>query len=155
MVNLKRNSNGQIPPLLHLTYDLQQLSDKNLMPKVGIGLGQVRILSGLHSLLPRSQRGLAVELRQTEANISRQLQVLKKAGLVTIARNKQDGRQRDIKLTSKGSKKLQLALKILENQQKELMKLVNQKERKDFEKSTGQMAAMLGVRDTGKRKHLS
>jgi DNA-binding MarR family transcriptional regulator len=42
-------------------------------------------------------------LHQTEANVSRQLQAMKKAGLVSIIRNKSDRRVREVTLTSKGT----------------------------------------------------
>lgn len=90
------------PPLLHLTYDLQQMADNLLFQETGVGLSQIRIMSGLSYSVPRSQKYLAVKLSQTEANISRQLQVMKDDGLVSIEKNKKDGRQRDILLTPKG-----------------------------------------------------
>lgn len=155
MVSIKRSASSQFPPLLHLTYDLQQLSDKNLLPKVGIGLGQARILSGLHGSVPRSQKELALNLHQTEANISRQLRILKKQKLVTVAKNKKDSRQRDVKLTPKGAQKYKAAVKILETQQLGLMKLAGAKERKAFENSTAHMVTGLGVGLKQRRKLLN
>jgi len=94
---------SKFPPLLHFAYILQQLSDELLLREVKVSLSHVRIMSALGSS-PVSQRMVAVSLHQTEANISRQLHVMHKQGLVSITKNKQDGRQRDIKLTAKGQR---------------------------------------------------
>lgn len=139
MVNLNKSNKNQFPPLLHLTYDLQQVSDKNLL-SLGIGLGQVRILSVLHVSSAHSQRTVSLLLHQTEANVSRQLQSLKRKGLVTISKNKKDGRQRDVKLTAKGAKSLAASLKTLAEQQNRMMKLVGTKDRKTFEQIVGNIS---------------
>ena len=154
MVNIRKAPQDNFPPLLHLTYDLQQLSDRILGPRAGIGLGQARIMSGLHTAIPRSQRELASALHQTEANISRQLKLMHAQKLVSITRNKKDGRQRDVKLTAKGAKTYKLALKSLAMQQNELMKLVDQKERKAFEQVSSHLISALGVKDSKRRKFL-
>lgn len=62
---------------------------------------------------PSSQRAVAHNLRQTEANVSRQLKVMRKAGLVNIAKNKKDGRQRDVTLTAEGRVKFEKAQTVL------------------------------------------
>lgn len=115
---------SKFPPLLHLTYLLQQSTDELLNQQVGVGLSQVRIMSGLSVALSRSQHHLAVELQQTEANISRQLQVMKKHGLVNISRNKRDGRQRDVRLTQKGVAKYKKAEDLLKKEQRGYKKLL-------------------------------
>jgi len=115
----------KFPPLLSLTYVLQQSSDELLGREAGISLSHARIMSGLSPVVPRSQRILSTELRQTEANISRQLQVMKKHGLVSIVRNKKDARQRDVKLTAKGERKYQAAEKILKKELNNLIKLLD------------------------------
>ena len=111
-------------PLHQLSFVLQQIADDLLLAKLGVGLSHARIMGALQKDSTKSQRLIAVQLRQTEANISRQLQIMKKDGLVTIAKNKKDGRQRDIKLTAKGSHKKDQAEKLLADQQNELLKLL-------------------------------
>ncbi len=106
--DLPRLSKTSFPPLLHLTYHLQQLADDRLNSEAGVGLSQARIMSALGSS-PTSQRAIAVTLRQTEANVSRQLKVMRKAGLVNIVKNKKDGRQRDVTLTAQGQSKYEKA----------------------------------------------
>lgn len=108
---------SKFPPLLRFTYILQQSADDMLSREAGVSLSHVRIMSGLSSTVARSQRHLAVELQQTEANISRQLHVMKKEGLVSITKNKKDGRQRDVKLTAKGVGKYKKAENLLKKHQ--------------------------------------
>ena|SRR3989344_7464357 len=126
---------SKFPPLLHLTFILQQVSDDLLTEKAGIGLSQARIMSVLHTSVSRSQRLVASKLGQTEANVSRQLRDMKKHGLVSIAKNKKDGRQKDVTLTSKGARVYQKAEKILKNQQSNLLRLLSGGEVKAFERA--------------------
>lgn len=153
MVNIIRKNKTTFPPLLHLTYDLQQLSDK-LLDRLGVGLGQVRILSGLSTGAAVSQKALAVSLHQTEANISRQLRILKKQGLVSITKNKKDSRTRDVKLTAKGAKKCQAAIKLLDQQHKNLLKTLAPKERAHFNHSLTNIQKSLGSSSSEHRKLL-
>ena len=125
MRSIKRSKKSSFPPLLHLSYVLQQSGEETLEREAGVGLSAARIMSVLSSANPVSQRDVAVILRQTESNVSRQLQNMKKMGLVNVARNKRDSRQRDVTLTSKGQKHYQQAEKVLKRQQKEFLKILN------------------------------
>jgi DNA-binding MarR family transcriptional regulator len=115
----------KFPPLLHLSYVLQQSAEEVLENEAGVGLSATRIMSALDRSKPQSQRVIASELRQTEANVSRQLHNMKKQGLVNIARNKKDSRQRDVTLTAKGAKKYQDAEKLLKKQQRKFLNILN------------------------------
>jgi DNA-binding MarR family transcriptional regulator len=108
-------------PLHYLMFVLQHSSDELLGKEVGTSLSHVRILASLSGSASHSQRAVAVHLHQTEANVSRQLQVMKKQGLVSVKKNKKDGRQRDVMLTAKGKKKLSQAEKVLSQQHKKLL----------------------------------
>ena len=116
---------NNFPPLLHLSYVLQQSADEILEQEAGVGLSAARIMSSLSRSSAKSQRVIAMELRQTEANVSRQLHNMKKQGLVSITRNKKDSRQRDVVLTAKGAKKYQDAEKLLKKQQSKFLKILN------------------------------
>lgn len=116
---------SKFPPLLHLSYTLQHSAEEMLEAETGIGLSAARIMSVLDKHSSASQRVVAMELRQTEANVSRQLRSMKKQGLVSIVRNKKDSRQRDVTLTSKGASQYQEALKILKRQQRQFLKILN------------------------------
>ena len=123
-------SKSNFPPLLHLSYVLQQTAEELLEEQTGIGLSAARIMSVLDKSKPTSQRYVAVQLRQTESNVSRQLQNMKKFGLVNISRNKQDSRQRDVTLTAKGADQYQQAEKLLRRQQAKFLKILNTGEAK-------------------------
>lgn len=116
---------NKFPPLLHLSYSLQHLAEEMLEAEAGIGLSAARIMSVLDRYPVTSQRVVAMELRQTEANVSRQLQSMKKQGLVSISRNKKDSRQRDVTLTSKGAKQYNESLRILKKQQRQFLRILN------------------------------
>jgi DNA-binding MarR family transcriptional regulator len=82
------------PTALHrLTFVLQHQYDDHLLSRVGVGFAQTRIMEALHDTVPRSQKFVADRLGQTEANISRQLRLMKRHRLVNIAKNKKDARQ--------------------------------------------------------------
>lgn len=148
---MKESQKGSFSPLLHLTYVLQQLSDDQLLAKAGVGLSQTRIMSVLNNSVPRSQRVIAQLLQQTEANVSRQLKVMHKYGLVSITKNKKDARQRDVKLTVKGSNRYLRAVKVLSIQQNELLKLLNKNELKSFEHATANLLMALNMGTNSKR----
>lgn len=128
MRNIRNSRKSTLPSLLHLSYVLQHSAEAMLEHEAGVGLSAARIMSVLDKSTPTAQRTVAVELRQTEANVSRQLQSMKKQGLVNISRNKRDSRQRDVTLTAKGSKKYQDASKILKKQQKQFLRILNTSE---------------------------
>jgi DNA-binding MarR family transcriptional regulator len=131
---------SKFPPLLHLSYVLQQSAEEILEREAGVGLSAGRIMSVLDKSVPTSQRDVAVELRQTEANVSRQLQSMKKQGLVNISRNKKDSRQRDVTLSAKGSKKHQDVQKILKKQQKQFLNILNSGEAEILESAAQKLS---------------
>jgi DNA-binding MarR family transcriptional regulator len=130
----KRGPYNPLTSLHRLEFILQHKSDLLLRDPVGVGFGQVQIMQALHRSVPLSQRAIAVKLYQTEANVSRQLQLLKKKGLVSITHNKKDKRLRETTLTAKGQKAFDKAEKVLSVQHKELLKLLNSKEIQAFDR---------------------
>lgn len=131
---------SNFPPLLHLSYVLQQVSDEMLEKETGIGLSAARIMSVLDKSKASSQREVAVELRQTEANVSRQLHNMKTAGLVSISRNKKDSRQRDVTLTSKGERHYQQAEKLLKKEQSKVLRMLSAGEAKILEQAAQKLS---------------
>jgi len=124
MRNVRTSKKSGFPPLLHLAYNLQHLADEHLEKEAGVGLSAARIMSVLDKSAASSQRVVAMELKQTEANVSRQLHNMKKQGLVNISRNKKDSRQRDVTLTAKGAKHYQQAEKLLKKQQSQVLRML-------------------------------
>lgn len=131
---------SKFPPLLHLSFVLQQSAEEILEREAGVGLSAARIMSVLDKSSPASQRLVAAELHQTEANVSRQLHSMKKQGLVNISRNKKDSRQRDVTLSAKGSKKHQEVQKILKKQQKQFLRILNSGEAEILEFAAQKLA---------------
>jgi DNA-binding MarR family transcriptional regulator len=143
MAKLDSSSKYSPTPLHYLMFVLQHKSDEILNKKAGTSLSHVRIMATIPGSLPRSQQMIAMHLHQTEANISRQLQAMKKHGLVNIKKNKKDGRQRDVALTSKGRKKLSQAEKLLSQQHKQLLASLPKKDSKAFDGSVNNLLRSL------------
>ncbi|HZP55832.1 MAG TPA: MarR family winged helix-turn-helix transcriptional regulator [Candidatus Saccharimonadales bacterium] len=138
-------SHKDSPTSLHqLMFVLQQLTNELLESEVKIGLSQVRIMSALHTSIAYSQHGVAIKLRQTEANISRQLQSMKRQGLVDIKRNPKDKRQREVILTSKGKNTYDKSLQLLNIQQKDLLRLLSSEETKAFNHAIDNLLKAIG-----------
>ena len=137
----KKNTDYSPTPLHYLMFILQQLSDELLGQEVGVSLSHVRIMGALDATIPRSQRVVATNLRQTEANISRQMRVMADQGLVKIAPNKKDHRQRDVTLTSKGARKYEQAEKLLKKQEAQFLKAVNSRGQSSLENSLERLAS--------------
>lgn len=126
-------SKNNFPPLLHLTYILQQISDEVLQKEAKVGLSQARLMSVMSTSKPVSQREIAVALGQTESNVSRQLKAMHSDGLVSIKRNKKDSRQREVVLTAHGSKIYLTAEKLLKKEQAKFLRMLNGSELNAFE----------------------
>jgi DNA-binding MarR family transcriptional regulator len=124
---------GKPTPLLSLVWKLQQSADELLLSGSGVGLSQTRILAALDKSVPHSQRQVAVGLGQTEANVSRQLKVMKRQGLVNVTKNKKDHRQRDVSLTPKGFRLYAKAELVLKHHEKSLLSTMSRNEARDFQ----------------------
>ncbi len=133
---------NDFPPLLRLSYVLQQLSDEVLQKEVGIGLSQARLMSVLSASSSKSQREVASLLGQTESNVSRQLKGMQKDGLVSIRRSKKDSRQKEVVITVKGQKKYFKAEGLLKKEQARLLGMLSASELGVFENA----AHILSVR---------
>jgi len=140
MSEIIKTKKSGFPALLHLSYLLQQSSEEFLEREAGVGLSAVRIMSVLDKSRASCQRLIATELRQTEANVSRQLHSMKKQGLVSITRNKKDNRQRDVVLTANGAKHYQQAEKLLKKQQSQFLKVLNKGESEVLESAAQKLA---------------
>jgi DNA-binding MarR family transcriptional regulator len=117
----------KITSLLQLMFKLQQDVDSVLTNEAGVGLSAYRMLSVIDSKVPITQRKIAGILGQTEANVSRQIRAMAEDGLVKIAPDKKDKRQRNISRTSKGDTKLAKAEELLEKNSNYLLKQINSK----------------------------
>jgi DNA-binding MarR family transcriptional regulator len=118
--------------LHRLAFSLQQSSDELLLNQTGVGLSHARIMGELGSITPVSQRNLAKQLRQTEANISRQIRIMQRQGLVNIIKSPKDGRERQITLTVKGSELNQKLDEILNTNYRSLLARLDKNESATF-----------------------
>ena len=121
---------------------LNKASDKVLQQRLGIGMAQFKILSAVQVNQRLLQRHIATVLNQTEASISRQVQLLHHKHLLVTQLNPKDRRQHITTLTSQGQQIISAALEILEafqarfvtglseKQQTELIQILEQIERR-------------------------
>ena len=142
-INTKRGPYSPLTSLHRLEFILQQKSDTLLRNSLGVGFGQVQIMQAMHRSVPMSQRTIASKLYQTEANVSRQLQTLKKKGLVGITRNSKDKRLREAELTAKGKKAFEKAEKILAVQHNELLKMMDDRDIKALDRAVSHLLKAL------------
>lgn len=124
---------------------LQHMSNELLLAETGAGLSAALIMSTLDSARPLTQRSIASALRQTEANVSRQLQVMKKQGLVSVRQNRKDKRQREVVLTTKGKRVHDKALNLLDKQQKEILKMIETAEARVFGQTVDNLLKSLQI----------
>jgi len=90
--------------LQHITSLLTRDSDQILLEQLGVGYSQYKILRVLSRETAVKQKFIAGLLGQTEASISRQIDLLIDKRLVTKVKDKNNKRVRLIKLTEKGKK---------------------------------------------------
>jgi DNA-binding MarR family transcriptional regulator len=129
---MAQDSEKSYASLQRLSFILQQSSEDNLLKEIKIGLSHARIMAELNSSGIVSQRNLAKRLRQTEANISRQIRLMQRDGLVNIAKNPKDGRERQLSLTAKGAQLSEAADKILNSNYKNLTRHLDKNEAEVF-----------------------
>lgn len=145
-MELARLNRKQSPTSLHqLMFVLQHMSNELLLAEAGVGLSQTLIMSGLSRSVPSTQNAVAFKLKQTEANISRQLQVMKKEGLVSIKQARKDRRQKEVILTTKGANRYAKACNLLDKQQKEILKLIASTEAKVFGQTVDSLLKSLQI----------
>jgi DNA-binding MarR family transcriptional regulator len=133
MIRTKLDAKYSPTPLHYLMFILQQKSDDLLQGEVGISLSHVRIMGVLDYAVPCSQKSIAIQLQQTEANVSRQLLLMVRQGFVKVAKNKEDSRQRDVTLTAKGQRRFESAEKALKAQLNSVYKGLSKEDKRSFE----------------------
>jgi DNA-binding MarR family transcriptional regulator len=143
MNNSKQAIKYSPTPLHYLMYILQQKSDDLLQGEVGVSLSHVRILGALDYKVPCSQKSIASQLQQTEANVSRQLLTMNRQGLVKVLKNKDDSRARDVTVTAKGKRRYEAAESALKRQLNSVYKGLSKQEKRDFEDSINKITSSL------------
>lgn len=138
-----RQTESLLTSLHRLEFILQHKSDQLLRLNLGLGFGQLRILEGLSATRACSQRVLARQLYQTEANISRQLRLLQKDGYVEIIKHPKDKRQRRVKLTGDGADICKRAKGLLAGLHKEILASVDFRDAFNLTQTAQQLAQKL------------
>lgn len=95
------------PLLLDTAERVAKLLDAQLKQLSGVGLSQYRVMREVEASPGISQKEIALRLSQSEASISRQVDVLQYDGALTVRRNPADRREREIHLTPNGTHTLQ------------------------------------------------
>lgn len=138
-----RLGESKLTPLLSLSWKVQQSTEEILQSQCKVGLSQFRILAALDKAVVRSQTYVAQVLGQTEANISRQLQAMKKQGLVSVTKNKKDKRQRDVTLTPKGYRTFASADRVLSHHEKGLLSTMSRSDSRDFQDKIAGLTSLI------------
>ncbi len=99
--------------LHHLSTVLDRQSDELLQERFGIGFSQFKILMALKWHEGVQQKQIAESLGQTEASISRQINLMQKAGLLTSRTTPENRRRHVTKLTAKGNRLADKAFAVL------------------------------------------
>lgn len=86
----------------HLGFVMDRQSDMLLQERLDIGFSQFKILMALKWHASVQQRHIAEKLGQTEASVSRQIKLLKEAGLITVKPSTKNRREHITTLTTKG-----------------------------------------------------
>ena len=97
----------------HVASVMAKQADQILQEQLDIGLSQFKILMVLQKNERVQQRFIADSLGQTEASISRQIQLLKDKDLLTSRRDPKNLRQHITVPTAKGLKLTQSAMTLL------------------------------------------
>lgn len=106
--------NNDLGYLLHHTsFVLARQSDQVLQEQLGIGFSQFKLLLILQQANAIQQRQVAAQLGQTEASISRQVNLLQESGMITNQVNPNNRREHLISLTPKGIKVTEKSMEIL------------------------------------------
>jgi len=101
--------------LNHLAFMLGRQSDQVLQEQLGIGFSQFKIMMVLGWNPSIQQRQIADKLGQTEASISRQIKLMQKQGLLSTKINPENRRVHITRLTPKGERLTEQALRVLNN----------------------------------------
>lgn len=115
--------------LQHITSLLTRDSDQILLEQLGIGYSQFKLLRVLNSDAPVKQRFIADLLGQTEASISRQINLLIDKSLITKSVDPHNKKVRLISITPKGRKITDASNKVLDRYHENILAGFNGKQK--------------------------
>lgn len=101
--------------LHQLVFILDRQSDEALHLELGVGFSQFKILMAARHSVGLKQNDIANHLGQTEASVSRQIKLMKQAGLLSVQIDPANRRARSIVLTTKGADLERRCIEVLEH----------------------------------------
>jgi DNA-binding MarR family transcriptional regulator len=104
-----------------IAFLLEKKADDTLKEQLDIGFAQYKVLEAINQNSLARQNMVAEMLDQTEASISRQIKILEKKGLITVASVMGNKRARELSLTRVGEDIVRQAEHILEAVQEKTM----------------------------------
>lgn len=141
----KKSPLDQATYSLHrLAFILQRSSDDILQKKLGIGFSQFKLMIGMSKHPYCEQQQLASYLGQTEASISRQIQLMSKLKLIEVKHDTNDKRRRLVVLTINGQQSFEHAQKLLELHHREVLQSFSDGDIKQFQKHLNSLLLAVG-----------
>ncbi|MBP6962730.1 winged helix-turn-helix transcriptional regulator [Candidatus Saccharibacteria bacterium] len=116
-----------------LAFLLEKRADENLKAQAGIGFAQFKVLEAIGSNMLAKQNLIASQLDQTEASISRQIKILQKKGLISVASVMGNRRARELSLTEKGEELLLQSVETLDMAQAQIIGALSYQEQRHFQ----------------------
>jgi DNA-binding MarR family transcriptional regulator len=146
------NNTGFI--LQRLAFLLSKQSDQVLQEQLGIGFSQFKILMVLGWNPSVRQRHIAEKLGQTEAAVSRQIKLLKEAGLLTAKVNPENRREHITAPTAKGDKLCEKALVLLNNYHAPMFDELSERQRERLHEYLGTLLQYASRKESNSFSHL-
>ncbi len=124
-----------------LAFLLEKRSDESLKSQVGIGFAQYKVLEAIGRNMLAKQNTVAQLLDQTEASISRQVKILQKKRLITVASVMGNKRARELSLTENGEELLRQCEEILDLAQAQVIGGLSYQEQQHLQQLLERMVA--------------
>jgi DNA-binding MarR family transcriptional regulator len=152
MIMASSNNTGYL--LQRLAFLLSKQSDQVLQEQLGIGFSQFRILMVLGWNPSVRQKHIADKLGQTEAAVSRQIKLLKQAGLLTSKVNPENRREHITTPTTKGEKLCDKALSLLNDYHAPMFAELSEKQRERLHQYLSTMHYYASQKETNSFSHI-
>ncbi len=114
---------------------MDKIADSSLQQNLDLSLSQFLLLMAIVNKPNVSQIEIADFLEQSQAAVSRQIDVLKNKNIIGSKINEANRRENVLFPTAEGQRVFKEANKILDEKFNELYRVMNQKEKEDFENS--------------------
>ncbi|MFT4532575.1 MAG: DNA-binding MarR family transcriptional regulator [Candidatus Saccharimonadales bacterium] len=116
-----------------LAFLLEKRADESLKSQLSIGFAQYKVLEAINQNMLAKQNVVAKLLDQTEASISRQIKILQKKGLITVAEVMGNKRAKELSLTVVGDEIVSQAEELLDITQAQIIGGLSYQEQRLFQ----------------------